>query len=227
MIFNFPTRLTLMIALFAISLISGIATPQAAADGRSVNLTTYCDAANRTGFGKELAPRWTARYNTGKTYWECVEAKVMGFNTVTGGRVRPFDPSQACQWAYGSPTVHSHYGADFTKPSSVHCGISNGMRAAQGQPGGGTCPPNATKVSSRLSCTCSASQTNAGTVWGTNVYTSDSSICKAAVHAGAISKSGGRINIAMASGRSSYSATTRYGVASVKWGSWDRSFVFE
>jgi outer membrane protein OmpA-like peptidoglycan-associated protein len=45
-----------------------------------------------------------------------------------------------------------------------------------------------------LTCACSAKQAKAGdTIWGTNPYMSTSSICRAAVHAGAISTSGGEV----------------------------------
>ena len=47
-----------------------------------------------------------------------------------------------------------------------------------------------------LTCGCSAEQANADdTIWGANPYMSTSSICRAAVHAGAISTSGGEVTV--------------------------------
>src|ERR1700687_1769370 len=55
----------------------------------------------------------------------------------------------------------------------------------------------------------------AGTIYGTRIYTDDSSICTAAVHAGVISlKRGGRVTIEIRGGRSSYESTTRHGITS-------------
>ena len=103
--------------------------PAAHADGSPSYLHEYCDAKNRTGFGRELAPRWTAKYNRSERYWECHEARAMG-PRMSGGRVKYFEPGWACQWKYGNSTVHSHEGANHSNPATVHCGISNGMRPA-------------------------------------------------------------------------------------------------
>lgn len=66
-----------------------------------------------------------------------------------------------------------------------------------------------------------------GTVYGTDLYTDDSSICTAAVHAGAISlEAGGKVVITMEPGASQYSGSARNGITSHDWDSqWDRSFV--
>ena len=66
-----------------------------------------------------------------------------------------------------------------------------------------------------------------GRLWGTDVYTDDSSIGTAAVHAGLISfQNGGTVTIEIRQGQSSFSATTRNGVTSNAYGSWPGSFVF-
>jgi hypothetical protein len=73
-------------------------------------------------------------------------------------------------------------------------------------------PPNGT-ISSR--------------VWGTDVYTYDCSIASAAVHAGLINaRDGGTVTIEITPGQSSYKGTTRNGVSSKDWGSFEGSFVF-
>ncbi len=63
-------------------------------------------------------------------------------------------------------------------------------------------------------------------VWGTDVYTDDSSICTAAVHVGQISQAnGGTVTIEMRPGQPSYMGTGRYGVMSESYGGWSSSFV--
>jgi hypothetical protein len=65
-----------------------------------------------------------------------------------------------------------------------------------------------------------------GSIWGTNVYTDDSSVCTAAVHAGKITRAGGGlVLIQISPGRSHYSSSTRHGVASQSYGSWGGSFT--
>ena len=74
------------------------------------------------------------------------------------------------------------------------------------------CPPNLSK-------------SGVGTVWGTDTYSDDSSVCAAAVHAGAITFAGGSVTVEMRSGLDSYSGSTRNGVGTQDWGSWSGSFV--
>lgn len=63
-------------------------------------------------------------------------------------------------------------------------------------------------------------------LWGTDVYTDDSSVCMAGVHAGAISREqGGQVLIEIRSGQASYVGSTRNGVTSTAYGSWGGSFV--
>lgn len=76
-----------------------------------------------------------------------------------------------------------------------------------------------------LSVTCPVN-CKSGSVWGTDTYTTDSALCVAAVHAGMIGKKGGTVKVATFSGKSSYAGTTRNGVATSSWGSFDRSFKF-
>jgi hypothetical protein len=82
----------------------------------------------------------------------------------------------------------------------------NGQRYSFTFPGGGT-------LSSR--------------VWGTDLYTDDSSIASAAVHAGLISvQYGGTVTIEIRAGAPGYQGSTRNGVTSQGYGSWHGSFVF-
>jgi hypothetical protein len=64
-------------------------------------------------------------------------------------------------------------------------------------------------------------------VWGTDIYTADSSICTAAVHAGRIGfERGGVVTVTVAPGQASYARGERNGVVSSDYGSWGRSLVF-
>jgi hypothetical protein len=63
-------------------------------------------------------------------------------------------------------------------------------------------------------------------LWGTDVYTDDSSICTAAVHAGVIPASGGDVTFVIEPGQEEYPASEQNGVTSSQWGSWERSFSF-
>jgi hypothetical protein len=76
-------------------------------------------------------------------------------------------------------------------------------------------------------CTCPANAgAGNGSVWGSDVYTTDSNICKAAVHAGLLSASGGTVTVKKSAGCGSYTGTTANGVTSEPWGSFDSSFYF-
>jgi serine/threonine protein kinase len=65
-----------------------------------------------------------------------------------------------------------------------------------------------------------------GTVWGTDVYSDDSAVDAAAVHAGLL-KDGERGLLAMTvlPGRDQYAGSTRNGVTSLAFGPWERSFA--
>ena len=79
----------------------------------------------------------------------------------------------------------------------------------------------------RLAIVCPAKGGTAYPVWGTDVYTDDSSICVAAVHAGLISsRDGGTVVVEILTGRPAYPASERHGVTTQSWGEWNRSFEF-
>ena len=64
------------------------------------------------------------------------------------------------------------------------------------------------------------------TVWGTDIYTLDSSICNAAVHAGKLTvETGGLVTIELRPGESSYKGSTRNGIKTNDYGAYGRSFV--
>jgi len=107
----------------------------------------------------------------------------------------------------GSYTAHSQQTlrGDWTMQADKFRG-QNGKQYTITFPPGGT-------LSSRL--------------WGTDLYTDDSSIGTAAVHAGLITpQNGGTVTIEIRAGASSYQGSTRNGVKSNSYGSWSGSFVF-
>ncbi len=77
----------------------------------------------------------------------------------------------------------------------------------------------------QLTCQCTPSSFT-GRVWGSGPYTDDSSVCRAALHAGRVSSAGGIVAVRAVPGDSSYAASTSNGVTSESWGSWDGGFVF-
>ncbi|MBT0962804.1 LCCL domain-containing protein [Denitromonas iodatirespirans] len=77
-----------------------------------------------------------------------------------------------------------------------------------------------------FACRCSAEAVREGTVWGTDVYTDDSAVCAAAVHAGAIGRDGGLVTALREAGRDIYVGTARHGVNSHDYGRYDRSLRF-
>lgn len=71
-----------------------------------------------------------------------------------------------------------------------------------------------------------ADESRLDTVWGTDVYTDDSSVCTAGVHAGAITvEDGGDVTIEIAPGEESYDASEQNGIESSSYGPWGGSFV--
>ncbi|MDP3278314.1 MAG: LCCL domain-containing protein [Deltaproteobacteria bacterium] len=83
-------------------------------------------------------------------------------------------------------------------------------RGSNGQSFRVWCPPNGTKA----------------TVWGTGVYTDDSSVCTAAVHAGLVTLAqGGVFSVRPLPGRARYAGSTRNGVASVAYEAFAGSFA--
>ncbi len=74
-------------------------------------------------------------------------------------------------------------------------------------------------------CVC-AKDSATGSVWGTDLYTEDSSPCAAAVHAGVIDTDGGKITMKHTRGCPAYSGSKKNGVKSEGWGEFGGSFYF-
>jgi hypothetical protein len=64
------------------------------------------------------------------------------------------------------------------------------------------------------------------TVWGTDIYTDDSSVCTAAVHAGLITLAkGGKVVIEMIDGQTSYRSSKRNGIKTSPYPAWQGSYI--
>jgi hypothetical protein len=88
------------------------------------------------------------------------------------------------------------------------------------------CPSTMPSDRTELECRCEQAGSGAS-VWGTDFYTDDSSLCPAAVHAGAIPASGGDIRVRTLPGRDYYTGSRRNGISTSDYGSWRRTIVFE
>ena len=88
------------------------------------------------------------------------------------------------------------------------------------------CPEQLPQGTLRLACRCTAEAMATGGVWGSEVYTDDSAICRAALHAGVTGVNGGPIEVTEAAGRASYPGDIRNSVSSLAWESWPRSITF-
>ncbi len=64
-----------------------------------------------------------------------------------------------------------------------------------------------------------------GAVWGSDLYSDDSSICSAALHSGRVSLQGGTVQIQINPGATLYAATMRNGVVSRPYRAWPGSFT--
>ena len=71
-------------------------------------------------------------------------------------------------------------------------------------------------------------KTSGGSVWGTDTYTTDSALAIVAVHAGVL-KNGeeGIVKVTFTPGQDTYEGTTRSGVTSSSWGSYQMSYTVE
>lgn len=112
--------------------------------------------------------------------------------------------------------INQTTGAEITPPSAPPIGVSDSATSYDDYLGSTftfICPPGAA---------------NGGSVWGTDIYTSDSSVCRAAIHAGKSSNaSGGQVTILIIPGQLSYASSSRNGVTTSSYGQWGGSYSFQ
>lgn len=83
------------------------------------------------------------------------------------------------------------------------------------------------QIGQRVTYFCHGGGTLSSRLWGSRVYTDDSSICTAAVHAGLITPyNGGEVTIEILPGQRSYHGSRHHGVVSKGYGSFGGSFMF-
>ncbi|MCA0910599.1 LCCL domain-containing protein [Qipengyuania gaetbuli] len=83
-------------------------------------------------------------------------------------------------------------------------------------------PKYRTEAFKLLSCTCDANFSVKSPIWGTGLYSGDSHVCKAALHAGAIGLEGGRVAFQTLVDQPSYTGSARNGVESMSYGETNR-----
>lgn len=138
------------------------------------------------------------------------------------------EPAASPSTSAPAPAVGESPGSAAAAPG----GVPSGPGVALGSDMRATDPcPRSLAISSDLptpfSCTCSAEATTEVGVWGTDVYTDDSGLCRSALHAGVISSQGGLITVTRGAGRPLYIGTVRNGVSSSDYPATARSMVFK
>ncbi|HEY3594215.1 MAG TPA: LCCL domain-containing protein [Polyangiaceae bacterium] len=97
-------------------------------------------------------------------------------------------------------------------PQVVEAGCSftgNDLRVENGAVSRVSCPPG-----------CA----DKGGLWGSDVYTGDSAVCRAGIHAGLISPNGGALTVVMEGGRPAFRGSVRNGIRSSDYGSYGTSY---
>lgn len=101
--------------------------------------------------------------------------------------------------------------AEMNAPHPVECGdIGSSVTGANDATTLVTCPAG-----------CDATS---GSIWGTEIYTDDSSICLATIHMGLLDETGGEVVVSYVKGQDGYTSTELNGIASSEYGSWGASF---
>lgn len=170
---------------------------------------------------------WGSRYYTDDSP-VCLAAVHSGQITQEGGTF-PFTLAEGQQTYVGSErngvrsSDYGPFGGSFVfgplpEPSpilDIGCGTTLDLVASNSTPVG-------TTIDVRCPSDCSLTQA----VWGSAIYTSDSGICKAAIHAGTLTIEGGVTQIRLAPGQDSYEGSSKNGVSTLGWRQWGRSFIF-
>jgi hypothetical protein len=117
--------------------------------------------------------------------------------------------------------------------SSDYGAYSHSIRfagAARPGPGPEPCPTRLSinrELPTPFSCICSPETMQDGAVWGTDAYTDDSSLCRAARHAGVIAADGGPVTVVREAGRALYVGSSRNGIRSSDYGAYSHSIRFQ
>lgn len=139
----------------------------------------------------------------------------------TGGTIvvspAPGQPAYRGSSAHG--VVSQNYGS-WPDSFSVAAPGSKGEAALP------ACPTDFGDRAAPLVCLCTPEAVRAqAPVWGSGPYTSDSAICRAALHAGAVGAGGGSVLVSPAPGEAAYRGSQAHGIATTDYGSWPSSFT--
>jgi hypothetical protein len=150
--------------------------------------------------------------------WHCVDS---------AGKKTGLDTGAACRNQYQTSAIGRW--DNFNDPFSWSCFALAGGGSTNAQSIGwhDGVEDQRRIVGKQYTYSCQANGTQDSALWGTDVYTWDSRICQAAVHSGLITfANGGTVTIEIVAGQNSYTGSTRNGVTSASWGSYDGSFRF-
>lgn len=89
------------------------------------------------------------------------------------------------------------------------------------------CPSTGADLTGAITCTCSAQQARSGDVWGAGTYSAQSSVCRAARHAGVIPVEGGTVTLHSVRIAGDYDGSSQNGVSTRSWTNRDASFEFK
>jgi len=79
-------------------------------------------------------------------------------------------------------------------------------------------------IGTRVMVSCPANCAGQGATWGTDLYTLDSGVCRAAIHAGVITDAGGEAVVTIEPGRRAFRGSSRHGIESSDYGNYPKSF---
>lgn len=92
-----------------------------------------------------------------------------------------------------------------------------------------TCPASLSGLAATpgivIGCVCPGGPAPQGSVWGSGPYTSDSNVCRAARHAGAVTDAGGVVWAVTEPGRDAYEGTAANGITTTSYGSYGASIA--
>ena len=150
----------------------------------------------------------------------CTAAKHAGLLGSDGGEI----------WAQMAPGEDAYHGSSRngiqTSAYGKYGGSYNLFSRSFSKSSVQECPLTAKEVTGELTCICKSDRFTPASVWGSDLYTGDSGICQAALHAGAVSRKGGEVTLRMMGGQQSYSGSDRNGISTSDYGPWGSSFLF-
>ncbi|XP_075040093.1 uncharacterized protein LOC142099985 [Mixophyes fleayi] len=134
-------------------------------------------------------------------------------------------------FTFKSPSVESQ---NTSPPAANQPPAGNSKPAAKSPPANITkvealCSSSAMHLSTpaaEVKCPPGCEEETESEVWGSDIYTDDSSLCRAAIHSGALTNDGGTSFIEKRPGQDSYEASTKNGIESDDCEEWSGSFVF-